>query len=309
MANRYLEKLNHPARIDHRSYERQGINQIPTIHLGVAAFQMEKRGIATERGNINREIEVSNQRLRQLKARIVKLQNWLDDEIANSEPPTLAEMIQDILSRKAKEGKSGHSQTLYNLKDAANMLSFLTRNHITDMAGMDKHFGNMIGRQQDIREKLKPIERRLKTLDEHITQSGNYKAYRSYKVQYEKLYAQYETIKKTTGFGAERKAQKAVNVANGYYESYRNEITMYKNAEQYLKDVLQEHFDAKKLPPITKWKAEIAKLTTAQKQLNDNYIALKNEGKGAEQIRKSVYSIMDAETRKQQPRRAQGMEI
>jgi len=199
-ANRYL--VMHSGthiKIDHRSYKRQGIDQIPTIHLGVAAHQMEKRGIRTERGNINREIEVNNRNLRQLKARIVKLQNWLKEEPANTEPPTLAEMIQDILSRKTQDGKSNRSQSLYNLKDAANMLNFLTRNHIKDMAGLDKCFGDMIGRQQDIREKLKPIDRRLKTLDEHIKHSGNYKAYRGKKAQYEKLYAQYEILKKRKG--------------------------------------------------------------------------------------------------------------
>jgi len=50
-ANTFLERGNHAERIDHRSYERQGIDLIPTVHLGVAAFQMEKRGIRTERGN------------------------------------------------------------------------------------------------------------------------------------------------------------------------------------------------------------------------------------------------------------------
>jgi len=34
---------------------------------------MEKRGIATERGNLNREIEVTNQRLRQLYLSTAKL--------------------------------------------------------------------------------------------------------------------------------------------------------------------------------------------------------------------------------------------
>ena len=93
-------------------------------------------------------------------------------------------MIQDILSRKAQEGKNSRSQSLYNLKDAANMLSFLTRNKIMDMAGLDDCFGNMIGRQQSIRDKLKPIDRRLKTLDEHIKHSGNHKALRGKKAQY-----------------------------------------------------------------------------------------------------------------------------
>jgi len=88
------------------------------------------------------------------------------------------------------------------------MLSFLTRNKIMDMAGLDECFGNMIGRQQSIRDKLKPLDRHLKTLDKHIKHSGNYKAHRGKKAQYDKLYAQYMTLTKTTGFGAERKAQK-----------------------------------------------------------------------------------------------------
>ena len=309
-ANNYLVMHSGThVKIDHRSYERQGIDQIPTIHLGVAAHQMEKRGIRTERGNINREIEVNNRNLRQLKARIMKLQNWLKEETTNTEPPTLADMIQDILSRKAQDGKNSRSQSLYNLKDAANMLSFLTRNHIKDMAGLDKCFGDMIGRQQDIRESLKPIDRRIKTLDEHIKHSGNYKAYHGKKVQYEKLYAQYTTLTKATGFAAERKAQKALTSANEYYETYRTEIAMFENAEKYLKGVLQTHFNPKKLPPIAKWKAEIEKLTAERKLLDRDYTTLKDEVKEAEQIRKSVYSIMREEQRKQQPRRTQGVEL
>ncbi len=58
--NAALERGGHAARIDHRSYERQGIDLIPSVHLGVAASQMERRGIATERANLNREIEITN---------------------------------------------------------------------------------------------------------------------------------------------------------------------------------------------------------------------------------------------------------
>jgi hypothetical protein len=134
-----LEQNDHTERVEHRSYERQGIDQIPIVHLGVAASAMEKRGIRTERGDLNREIEVTNKHLRQLKARISKLQNWLKEEAENTEPPTLADYIQGILSRKAQTGKSGYSQSLYNLKDAANMLNFLQANNIIDMTGLMKN--------------------------------------------------------------------------------------------------------------------------------------------------------------------------
>ena len=64
----------------------------------------------------------------------------VDEEAENTEPPTLADYIQGILSRKAQAGKSGYSQSLYNLKDAANMLNFLQANGICDMAGLDEKF-------------------------------------------------------------------------------------------------------------------------------------------------------------------------
>ena len=135
---------------------------------------MEKRGIRTERGDLNREIEVTNQKLRQLKARIAKLQKWLKEEQENTEPPTLAGLLQGILSRRAREGKSQVSQSIYSLKDAAKMLNFLQGSTITDMAGHDEKFKSMIGEQLDIQGKLKPVERRLATLKKHLEQADIY---------------------------------------------------------------------------------------------------------------------------------------
>ena len=73
--NQALEQNRHAERVDHRCYERQGTDQRPAVHLGTAAFAMEKRGFRTKRSGLNRKIEVTNKHLRQLKARISKLQN------------------------------------------------------------------------------------------------------------------------------------------------------------------------------------------------------------------------------------------
>ncbi|MCQ4863600.1 MobA/MobL family protein [Pseudoflavonifractor phocaeensis] len=305
ICNQALEQNGHAERIDHRSYERQGLDIIPTIHLGAAASQMEKRGIRTERGNINREIEISNQKLRQLKARLVKLQNWLKDEAANTEPPTLADVIEHILMQRQQSGKA----TTHQLKAAAQCFNFLTANSITDMAGLDGKLQTMADKQFAIRDKLKSTERRQKTLDEHLRHGGNYKAYRGQKAQYEKLYAQYRAIKKAGGFGAERKAQKALDTANAYYDTHRTEIVLFEAAERYLKDVMQGRFDPKKLPPITKWTAERDKLNTGMRRLNGEYVSLKNETAEVEKIRRNVHDIMSGETRREQPKRAQDMEL
>ena len=60
--------------------------------------------------------------------------------------------------------------------------------------------------------------------------------------------------------------------------------------------------------PAKAWKAEYAKLTNQRKTLNQRYLVLKDEVKEAEQIRKSVYSILRQEQRERQPHRGQDME-
>ena len=77
ITNKYLEENSIQEKVDHRSYERQGIEQIPTIHLGVSATQMEKKGITTDRGNINREIKHQNKILKEIARRIKTLLNWI----------------------------------------------------------------------------------------------------------------------------------------------------------------------------------------------------------------------------------------
>ena len=89
--NAVLEKQGVGERIDHRSYERQGLEQIPTVHMGVAASQMEQRGIVTERGNQNREIVAKNGLLRQLMTKIKQLKDWLKEALSLTVDNTKAE--------------------------------------------------------------------------------------------------------------------------------------------------------------------------------------------------------------------------
>jgi ATP-dependent exoDNAse (exonuclease V) alpha subunit len=117
-------------RVDHRSYKRQGIEQIPTVHMGVAAAQMERKGIRTERGNKNREIDFTNKQIRQLRARINHLNDWLKTEIENPTPPTLSDIISDILN--GGEDKTRYAQ-IRDLKEAAKVLNFLMSNNISTL--------------------------------------------------------------------------------------------------------------------------------------------------------------------------------
>ena len=72
-ANRHLERYGHDERIDHRSNAARGLDEIPTIHEGAAAQALERRGIISDRCELNRQIKADNAMLRELKAAARKL--------------------------------------------------------------------------------------------------------------------------------------------------------------------------------------------------------------------------------------------
>lgn len=75
--NRYLEPEQ---QIDHRSYERQGIEQVPTIHEGYVARQIEQRGEVSEVCQINRDIRQYNDLTREQNF-VERLRNKLVEEV------------------------------------------------------------------------------------------------------------------------------------------------------------------------------------------------------------------------------------
>lgn len=101
------------------------------------------------------------------------------------------------------------------------MLNFLTANKIVDMAGLEEKVQPMYGKQFDIRDKLKPIERRAKVLDEHIVQADIYLAHKA-------VYRHY-------------RQEKNPKHKEKYAEAHRAEVTLYEAAEGYLKGAMNGH--------------------------------------------------------------------
>lgn len=89
--NRCLEQKGLEERIDHRSFADQGKDEQPTIHEGVAARAMEKKGIVSDRCEVNRQIKQDNALLRQLKAEVQKLVKAVQDSI-----PALAQAMEKL---------------------------------------------------------------------------------------------------------------------------------------------------------------------------------------------------------------------
>ena len=90
-ANRCLELAGHDSRIDHRSHAERGLEERPTIHEGVVARAMEKKGIIFDRCELNRQIKADNALLRELRGQVKKLAQTVKNTI-----PALAEAMENL---------------------------------------------------------------------------------------------------------------------------------------------------------------------------------------------------------------------
>ena len=91
VSNRYLERAGREERIDHRSNAARGLDEIPTIHEGVTAQALERKGIISDRCELNRQIKADNALLRELRGQVKKLAQAVKNTI-----PALAEAMENL---------------------------------------------------------------------------------------------------------------------------------------------------------------------------------------------------------------------
>ena len=263
ICNRELEQNGHTERIDHRSYERQGIEQIPTVHLGVAASAMEKRGIRTERGDINREIAVSNSQLRQIRGRIKKLKSWIYAQPLIG-APTLIETMQGVAA-----GKNLDSQwkKISNLKTQAKLLIFLQENSITDLSQLAGKVEQLYNAQYDLANTIKGEERRISTLNQHLAQVDILK-------QHSAVHKKYRGLDP--------------NKHSAFKEKHADEIAAYESASKYLKD----HLNGRDKIPEKAWRDERDKLLAQRFAHVEEYYQLKDDVHSVEVLRRGAENII-----------------
>ena len=272
LANKYLEQNSIADRIDHRSFERQGTEQIPTIHLGVAASQMEHKGITTERGNINREIKAHNRILAEIKAKIASLKNWLADIFKRKEKQPPEQKLIEILQELSKPQKINMQYRIYNPKKLAEQIQYLQDNKIFTISQLDETVNSARDEYDNIRITLKEVEGRLQSLAELVKQAEIYRRHRE-------LYKQYHSL--------------SDNKADMFRIRNYTEIALYEAAEKYLK----ENVNGSTLE-VGKWKSDIATLTEQKNKLYSEMYKKRDELKVAESIQKSVDTALKRHTRK-----------
>lgn len=106
ICNAYLQYYG--TSIDARSYEDQGIEQLPQIHVGPAATAMERCGIATERGAINKAIIALNREMQKLKKEEKEVTEELEiaDAGGECEQPASDSETEECLTEESATGIS-----------------------------------------------------------------------------------------------------------------------------------------------------------------------------------------------------------
>jgi len=103
------EQLGIAVHWEHRSFKEQGIDREPTIHIGAVANALERKGIQTERGNINREIIKNNLLLEQAKEILMLAKQELHSaqyaKIKNTAVSVKNEVMEMIAKVRERKGR------------------------------------------------------------------------------------------------------------------------------------------------------------------------------------------------------------
>ena len=234
LANEFLAQNNRPERIDHRSYERQGIEQIPTVHVGVSATQMEKKGIVTERGELNRNIKAANRILREIRRLVRGLKDWiaelkerkaalleaLAEARAQASEPTIPQLLARYMEQRGEEradwtskGKLKGAVSDFNKVQAA--MEFLRQKEISTVETLDRQLDGISETAVAIRDSMRKAERRIKDIDTLLSHIENYEKYKP-------VYREYAAI------GWKKQKEK-------FAEAHRSELEAYRAAARYVK--------------------------------------------------------------------------
>ena len=157
IVNHHLEHAGSEERIDHRSHAERGLDEKPTIHEGVAARIMEKKGEVSDRCELNRQIRQDNMLIRELKALIKKLFVPVKEAITN-------------LARKMEAIRANIIQRYYHITHNRTAKQNMT----TKLNQMEMQFGdykNIHARKIQERKKLKSmIEEKASLSPIHVFQ-------------------------------------------------------------------------------------------------------------------------------------------
>ena len=156
-------------RIDHRSYERQGVELLPTVHEGPTVRAMEKCGIQTEKGNLNRWIKATNKMILAAEKKVSALEKWVSEGHQSS-------IVQSLNAYNAMRNAGAYSQTakVKNLKELTDDVNFLKANGIESFEDLQAKITELGVQVDDFKARSNEKSARLKEIDNLLLWAQHY---------------------------------------------------------------------------------------------------------------------------------------
>ena len=263
-ANRALAQKGLSERIDHRSYERQGVEQIPTVHMGVAATQMERRGVVTEKGGVNREVAAQNKLLKEIKARLTRLYNWSKEQAAQpGEKRSVLEQLQQ--ARNTIQTTPTYGKAKARNEDVA-LLNLLQERKISSIPILHEKISDMNREYYALRGEITSTERELTKLNERLSMWEQYEENKD-------VYQQLATLKP--------------GARNSFSQKHRVELILFDSAASYFDELKSSG----KVVEPNKWRAEMERLTAHKDSLFQQVKDMRGDIALLEKFRKSAEGI------------------
>ena len=273
-------------RIDHRSYERQGIEQIPTIHEGPSVRAMEAKGIRTDKGDLNRWIRKTNAMLREAKQKIAALIGWMKDvkaELSNPQPPTLNDLLALHCANRNKGAYSNKAKNA-NLQRYAEAFSFLQSKNLYTVDDLENTLHAMQNKIDTLKKSASAKQSRIKELDELLCMAQYY-------VDGKPVADKLRSIR------FEKSRQK-------YKSEHDDTLRTFYMAERKMKP----YFKDGKLP-ITAWRREREQLEQEYRNIQSDLSPLHADAKKLWAIHYSIYEVQHEQERQNAVTRQKKQEI
>ena len=251
---------------EHRSFAEQGLDTIPQIHLGEKASALERAGIQTERGNVNRRIMEQNKAILTAKMLVAKAEEQLQ-KLVNSKPVEavrntaneVLDMIRAVVGKKGRLElpviKSKYLRKIsqrQSLQEQERMERFVVANQIESFEQLQEFKTQREPAYEKLSAERQQLAEQIARLEQLLVAYSDYEPYIVY----------HKTSNSLKGF-AKRKYDKEHETELREYDSYRAKLKKMLSSDE-------------KITP-KKWTAEKAKLEERLQESNPDYARVVTE--------------------------------
>ncbi len=145
--------------------------------MGPAVSYLERKGIQTNIGNLNRDIKAANSLMQSIRQMVRSLKGWLSglkekkaallEALEQAKEPTIPELLSRYLDMRSEERTGWTSKgklkgTVGDFNKVMEALDFLRRKEISTVESLDAYLDKVSGEILSVKADIQKSERRIK---------------------------------------------------------------------------------------------------------------------------------------------------